>query len=204
MISDTATRLFIERGFEKVTIAEVAQAANVSVNTIFNYFKTKEELFFDRADELEEALSRIIAERRTGESAVDAMQRYFREGVTGKTLLFHHSPRIARFLDTIDKSPSLRARQMLIVEQCEKRLAETLAKAAGKRRPDETARAAAALLTALLWMLVQDFRARTLRGEPQTKARQAVRKLGERGLTLLRQGLGDYCTREADKAKSNR
>src|SRR5689334_9757687 len=63
-ISNVATQLFIERGFDHVTIAEVAAAANVSVNTIFNYFANKEELFFDRGEEVAEEPSRIVRDRR--------------------------------------------------------------------------------------------------------------------------------------------
>ncbi len=48
-ISDVATGLFLERGFDAVTIAEVAEAADVSVNTVYNYFPAKEDLFLDRS-----------------------------------------------------------------------------------------------------------------------------------------------------------
>ena len=66
---------------DRVTIAEVAEAANVSVNTIFNYFSTKEELFFDRAEEVIDEPCRIVRERRPGESVVDALRRSFREAI---------------------------------------------------------------------------------------------------------------------------
>ena len=49
-ISDIATGLFLARGFDAVTIAEIAEAADVSVNTVYNYFPAKEDLFFDRED----------------------------------------------------------------------------------------------------------------------------------------------------------
>src|SRR3954471_21906555 len=86
-ISAVATRLFIERGFEAVTVAEVAAAAGVSVNTVFNYFATKEELFFDRGPEVTEAPSEVVRARRRGESAVAALRRSFRKIVKGKTTL---------------------------------------------------------------------------------------------------------------------
>src|SRR5919197_1129588 len=56
LIADTALRLFVERGFERVTVAEVAEAAGVSEKTVFNYFPTKEDLFFDEVEERETAL----------------------------------------------------------------------------------------------------------------------------------------------------
>jgi AcrR family transcriptional regulator len=55
-ISDVATRLFEARGFETVTVAEIAAAANVSSKTVFNYFPAKEDLFFDAEDAVRDAL----------------------------------------------------------------------------------------------------------------------------------------------------
>ena len=57
-IADTALRLFKERGFDQTTVADVAAAADVSVKTVFNYFPAKEDLFFDRADEIGRASCR--------------------------------------------------------------------------------------------------------------------------------------------------
>ena len=74
-ISQVATALFIERGFDDVTVAEVAAAAEVSVNTVFNYFSTKEELFFDRAEEFELALANTLKHRRPDESPLDVLER---------------------------------------------------------------------------------------------------------------------------------
>jgi AcrR family transcriptional regulator len=73
-ISDVATRLFEQRGFERVTMAEIAEAASVSVKTIFNYFGTKEELFFDREDEMLELLLTTLRERPHGTSAAAAVR----------------------------------------------------------------------------------------------------------------------------------
>src|SRR5436853_609935 len=61
-IANAAARLFTERGFEVVTVAEVARAAEVSEQTVFNYFPTKEDLVFDRDAEVEESLVRLVCE----------------------------------------------------------------------------------------------------------------------------------------------
>src|SRR5580693_4750619 len=76
-ISNIATKMFIERGFDAVTVAEVAAAADVSVATIFNYFETKEELFFDREGEVIEEQRRRIRERNAGETITSALHRAF-------------------------------------------------------------------------------------------------------------------------------
>ncbi|HTZ86552.1 MAG TPA: TetR family transcriptional regulator [Solirubrobacteraceae bacterium] len=74
-ISDVATALFVVRGFEHVTVAEIARIVGVSEKTVFNYFPTKESLVFDRADEGIERLATALKEREPGESPTKAMLR---------------------------------------------------------------------------------------------------------------------------------
>ena len=73
-LSDMATRLFIERGFDNVTVAEIAEAANVAKMTVFNYFPRKEDLFFDREDEGREMLRDALAQRSSHEPITAAVQ----------------------------------------------------------------------------------------------------------------------------------
>src|SRR4051812_49722088 len=73
-ISDEATRLFVERGFENVTLAEIAEAAHVSVKTVFNYFASKEELFFDRFDDVRDALFDAVRQRPPGMCVLEAIR----------------------------------------------------------------------------------------------------------------------------------
>jgi AcrR family transcriptional regulator len=186
-----ATRMFIERGFDQVTLAEVAEAAQVSVNTIFNYFTTKEELFFDRGEEGVDAPSRLVRERRAGESVIAVLQRNFRQVVKGETGLLHVQ-NMKPFVAAIEASPALKARARLLLEQSEQRLAQTLIEETGAKPDDPTARAVAAMVTGLWWMLIQEFQLRILRDEPDTKFRAALSRLGERGFELLKSGVGDY------------
>src|ERR1700746_1942671 len=67
-ISDIATRMFVERGFDEVTISQVADAAGVSKMTVTNYFPRKEDLVFDRAEETIRGLADAAAARAPGES----------------------------------------------------------------------------------------------------------------------------------------
>src|SRR4051794_25335227 len=73
-ISDAATELFMERGFEAVTVAEIAEAADVSIKTVFNYFATKEDLYFDRADEIADSLVRTIIAREAGQTIAGSLR----------------------------------------------------------------------------------------------------------------------------------
>src|SRR6266480_5376926 len=74
-IADAAMRLFVQRGFDHVTVSEVAAAARVSEKTVFNYFPTKEDLFFDELPERQAAVIAAIRNRATGESVVAALRR---------------------------------------------------------------------------------------------------------------------------------
>ena len=75
LIADTAWRLFADRGFERVTVAEVAREAEVAVATVFNYFPTKEDLFFFRLEAFGADLVEAVAGRAGGEPALAAFRR---------------------------------------------------------------------------------------------------------------------------------
>src|SRR5215472_13207263 len=74
-ISDIATRMFVERGFAEVTIAQVADAAGVAKMTVTNYFPRKEDLVFDRAEAVVRHLADVITARAPGESLLAAIRR---------------------------------------------------------------------------------------------------------------------------------
>src|SRR5881275_126683 len=75
LIAETARRLFIERGFEAVPVAEIARAAEVSEATVFNYFPTKEDLLYSRLEAFEEELLSAVRERQPGDSVLAAFGR---------------------------------------------------------------------------------------------------------------------------------
>ncbi|MFJ7148379.1 TetR/AcrR family transcriptional regulator [Streptomyces sp. NPDC100445] len=109
-ISDVATGLFVEHGFMAVTVADVAEAADVSVNTVYNYFPAKEDLFLDRSAGVVDRLARWVRGRDAGESAARAVLRELREEVEAV------SPRVGlmegydRFMRVIQDAPPLRSR----------------------------------------------------------------------------------------------
>src|SRR6478752_1678237 len=81
LISDHATRLFIEQGFERTTIAEIAAAARVAKKTVTNYFARKEDLALDHQDAFTGSLAATVAGRASGESALTALRHAFAEAV---------------------------------------------------------------------------------------------------------------------------
>ncbi|MEV0439355.1 TetR/AcrR family transcriptional regulator [Streptomyces spectabilis] len=130
-ISDIATGLFLERGFAAVTVADVAEAADVSVNTVYNYFPAKEDLFLDRGADMADRLSRWVRGRRAGESAADAVLRELRalvEGVSPTVGLFAG---YADFMRVITDSPALRSRLWAFQQESLRDLETTLRAEAG-------------------------------------------------------------------------
>src|ERR671922_2428172 len=111
LIAGTARRLFTERGFERVTVAEIARTADVSEQTVFNYFPTKEDLVYWRLESFEDEMLSTIREREPGESVLQAFGRFV---LRRRGLLASQDPeareRLVELTRTITDSPSLLAR----------------------------------------------------------------------------------------------
>ena len=135
-ISDIATGLFLEHGFVTVTMADVAEAADVSVNTVYNYFPAKEDLFFDRSKGVVDRLSRWVRARDVGESAAAAVLRELRDEAEAV------SPRIglmegyARFMRVIHAAPPLRSWLWNLQQEVLDNLAGTLREETGAPEGD--------------------------------------------------------------------
>jgi AcrR family transcriptional regulator len=160
-ISDIATRLFVERGFDDVTVAQIAATAEVSIKTIFNYFASKEDLFFDRADELLDGLERTIRERPPGTTVTEALHALLTEnrvpfpGIGWRSLRDKEAyEQFRAFVAAEHASPALRARRLALSESWSERLAGSLADALGDP--------AAAVTYASMLLAVMALRERTL------------------------------------------
>ena len=159
-ISDTATMMFLERGFDDVRVSEIAEACEVSEKTIFNYFPTKESLLFDRtdavADEIREALRDRADNKSLIEAVLDILARQLDE--------FHHfwteaDDKVApfsmmrRFGELVDSTPSLRAAQQDMMEQLIDVAATTLGERA-RVDPDDPEPQIAAVVIVGLWRVL--------------------------------------------------
>jgi AcrR family transcriptional regulator len=82
-IADAAARLFAERGYEQVAVSDVARAAEVSEQTVYNYFQTKEQLVTDRDQQVQDELSRLIRTRSPGATPAAAIREFVLESVEG-------------------------------------------------------------------------------------------------------------------------
>src|SRR4029453_5805046 len=108
LILDTAARLFVERGFDRVTVTEIARAAELSEMTVFNYFPTKEDLVFGRMEFFEEQLMAAVEQRPPEESALAAFGRMVLAGVDQRSA---RTDMIAKAAMLIRASPALQARE---------------------------------------------------------------------------------------------
>jgi len=127
LISDVATDLFIERGFDHVTVAEVAKAADVAVQTVFNHFPAKEDLFFDEQGWWL-GPAQVIRETPAGAGIVeviDALEQHYLSGIRNR-LTSGHLVTWKAFARTIEESPALLARRRRNAEEMEELLVEAL------------------------------------------------------------------------------
>ena len=187
-IADVATGLFALRGFDNVTVAEVAEAANVSKMTVFNYFPRKEDLFLDRhADRIAE-LQQVITDRAPGESVVTAMRRYHHELLAAGHPLSGAIEGVVPFWQVLRASPALVSRTHEQAAEIQDALTETLA---GQTGDATRSRLVAALLTAAVTSIFGIAVARMLAGDDVSDVRRDQVGVIDQAFDLVERGVGD-------------
>ncbi|HEY2062384.1 TetR family transcriptional regulator [Amycolatopsis sp. NBC_01480] len=137
-LSSAALRLFLERGFDKVTVAQVAEAADAAVTTLFAHFPGgKEALILGDGAERAAALTAAVRERAPDASILDALQAFL---VTRGPFDPRPSPEFRRRTDLVMRTPALRAYARKLWTENETVLAAVIAEAAGKAADDLSAR----------------------------------------------------------------
>ena len=181
-IAQAAMGLFVERGFDRVTVAEVAEAADVSEKTVFNYFPTKEDLFFDEVEAREAALAGAIRGRRAGESIPAALRRQ-QADMCGRMC----NRGFAQFARLIEESPALRAKELEVMARFNRVLTQTLQEELGCREVE--ASVTASLLVGVQWQFFVLARQRALAGRHGSRAELQLRADLELAYLLLERGL---------------
>jgi AcrR family transcriptional regulator len=125
-IAEAANRLFLDRGFDAVTVAEVAREAGVSSVTVFNHFPTKEDLFFDRSDEAADLLHDAVHDRATGTDVLAALRAMATRLFEERQPLSGVDPRSEGFFRTVAGSPALTSRARVIAAELQRTLADEL------------------------------------------------------------------------------
>jgi AcrR family transcriptional regulator len=127
-IREIANRLFIERGYDSVTVAEVAREAGVSSVTVFNHFPRKEDLFLDRTSDAIELLRMAVRERTEGVDVLSSLHDQSLRLYDDRHPLSGVDERSASFFRTVAESPALVARAREILAELQNTLAEELEK----------------------------------------------------------------------------
>jgi AcrR family transcriptional regulator len=125
-IREVANRLFIERGYDAVTVAEVAREAGVSSVTVFNHFPRKEDLFLDRTVDAIELLRSAVRDRASGLDVLASLHDVAVGLFDARHPLSGVDERSASFFRTVAQSPALVARAREIVSDLQRVLAEEL------------------------------------------------------------------------------
>jgi AcrR family transcriptional regulator len=189
-IRSVARQLFVERGFERVTVAEVARAADVSEATAFNYFPTKEDRFFGGLQEFEEQLLDAIRQRGPDETVLAAFGRFV---LQPRGLLAAKDPdaveQLAAITRVIDASPALLAREQQIFAQFTDSLAAVLAAERGSPHDAIEPWVIANALIGVHRALVAYTRGRIVAGARNPKLLRDVRAQGRAALAALERGL---------------
>ncbi|WP_435156223.1 TetR family transcriptional regulator [Amycolatopsis sacchari] len=193
-LSDTATRLFLERGFDSVRVADVAEACGVSEKTVFNYFPTKEALVLDRLEATADALRTHLADPAL--PPVEAMLRVLAEELRELTTSLAADERALagyrRFGDLLRETPSLRAYQNDAADRFADVAAEVLAARAGLRAEDPEPQVAAAALLGLWRVQFRALRTHVRPGRPVEDAVAEVTGEVRRAAALLEGGLAEF------------
>ena len=148
LISNAATRLFWERGFDQVTVDEIAAAAEVGRMTVFNHFRRKEDMFFDREEEGRDVLRAALRERDPRVAPIEALRLLAHRLVEQRSPYTNFSPESRSFIETIEGSETLVARARAIRDELAQVVAQALAEGVGREAGDPAAHLAAGLLLA--------------------------------------------------------
>jgi AcrR family transcriptional regulator len=198
-LSDTATEMFLERGFDAVRVAEIAEACGVSEKTVFNYFPTKESLILDRLESTVASLRTGLAE--PGVPPVEAALRIL-DGELGAMTSWlsrqddplQAAAAIRRFGALIRATPSLRAYQSDMMDQFVAVAAEVLAERAATSADEPEPQIAATALLGL-WRIQFQVLSRYLDGiRTPAQVHQAVTADVQRAAQLIDAGLSSFAT----------
>ncbi|MGY1786694.1 TetR/AcrR family transcriptional regulator [Geodermatophilus sp. SYSU D00698] len=200
-VRETAQRLFADRGFDAVTIADVAAAADVAVQTVFNHFTTKEELYWADRTPWVDGPAAAVRERPAGVPALTALRAHLVASVG------HYVERLADptgrcAVTDLDRSPALQASERELHHTAEARLREALVEAWTGPCPEHpvpadprtTAAVVAATWLAVSRILVTQPRSPMPAPEQAAEVAAATRALAERLLSGYEAGLVSSAT----------
>ena len=199
LIADTAWRLFADRGFDSVSVAEIAREAGVSEATAFNYFRTKEDMFFFRLEASGSRLIDAVRARPAGEPVLTAVRRYMlvaggqlAKAAAGDGVALTRLRTVNR---VIAASPALLVRERQAMARTSDALADLIVSEARHAGDPVGAHVVANAVTGVYRALIDHVRKLVLAGADPAKIAANLRQATAHAFTLLEQGLGDYARR---------
>jgi AcrR family transcriptional regulator len=190
---DTAEAMFAERGFDNVTVAEIADAVNVAAKTVFVYFPTKEDLVFHAEDDVLRTLVNRIRNRPAGQTPLDAVVDMLSQTMTASPV--GAVTELERLHSTIGDSAGLRSRMRLMWERFELAVAAALAEETGEPAYAPRPRIAAAQLVTIYRTMASPEVVAYTRDHPKARRREAFRDWLDVAKDLIGGGIGDYARR---------
>lgn len=203
-VSSAAISLFLEHGFDRVSVAEIAAAAEISKPTLFRYFRSKEDLVLHRIADHEGEAARVVRQRPENQAPLAALREHFLDGLARRepvTGLNDH-PEVLAFHNMVFSTPSLAARLNEYTARDEEALADALTQTA--HTPDGlTARLAAAQIIAVQRVLARENWRRLVAGETAAALYGPAKASADNAFRLLASGLAGL-TAEAGTAGAPR
>jgi AcrR family transcriptional regulator len=195
LIADAAQRLFAERGFDQVTVAEIATTADVAEKTVYNHFPTKEDLVFDQTDSFESALLAAIGGRAAGESPLDAYGTFLRERFR-RVATREAAQGLASNARIIMGSTALQAREELVFARLRDSLAGLLAAETQTGQTDVEPFVAAGAMVSMHRVVLRTVRDHVLSGGTGDGLTRVIAAHCTRAISLLTAGLAEYGRRQ--------
>ncbi|MBY8881903.1 TetR/AcrR family transcriptional regulator [Streptomyces sp. PLK6-54] len=194
-IAEVATGLFLERGFAQVTIAEVARTAEVSVNTVYTYFPSKEDLVFYPEEASAQRMVQMVQDRAPGQSAAAAVLAALRGELRNGERMVGLTQGFGRFLEMVRAEPTLSVRLDAIGREMVEALGSVLAAETGAASGDPTPHLVASQLGWAQTELFREIGRRTRAGQPPGTVAEAALALLDTVESLLSPTLLTYATR---------
>lgn len=190
-IASVAMELFLERGFEQVTVTEVAEAADVSINTVYNYFPTKEDLIFGLHQPMETSLAGIVRQREKGEPLLPFLRHLLLSSLEPMKAMPTPKQYATRqqIFRVIGESPTLQARGRQMTEAAEEDLAHAFADDMGTQGDDIVPHLIAHLILTLYARIFAEYQRRQLKGESSEEIHAGLSAMVLSGLALLEHGI---------------
>ncbi|WJV47729.1 TetR/AcrR family transcriptional regulator [Streptomyces flavofungini] len=193
-IWQAAVELFVERGFDKVSVAEIAAAADVSKMTVFNYFGTKEDLLLSPMEEHVADAAEAVRARAPGESAAEALRRQLLDLIEARdsSVGLSDSARTLQVLRLITETPVLLHRAHSFHLRRQELLADVLAAETGDA---VLAEVAAAQLIGVRNAVFAEVHRRRVAGVPLDQVAADAARLAKDAFGLVEKGLSGYAVK---------